>query len=117
MSRDLFFFDVTVIADGLLGLPSARTGVYRYANCLLQSMAALCREFPSEELIPLLPRGERPNRLALRAELLENLIPQSVDFCGPYLPPICVNTIHSLFGSRIACGIERRFNLLSCGRD
>jgi len=112
MSRDLFFFDVTVIADGLLGLPSARTGVYRYANCLLQSMAALCREFPSEELIPLLPRGERPNRLALRAELLENLIPQSVDFCGPCLPPICVKTIHSLFGSRIACGIERRIQFV-----
>ncbi|NDD11530.1 MAG: glycosyltransferase family 1 protein [Betaproteobacteria bacterium] len=112
MSRDLFFFDATVIADGLLGLPSARTGVYRYAHCLLQSMAVVCREFPSQELIPLLPRGERPNRLALRAELLENVIPQSVDFCGPYLPQICVNTIRSLFGRRITCGIERRIQFV-----
>ena len=112
MSRNLLLFDATVIADGLLGLPSARTGVYRYTKCLLQSMAAVGHEFPSEELIPFLPGGERPNRLALSAELLEIQSPQSVDFCGPYLPQVFVNTIRALFGKRITCGIERRIQFV-----
>ena len=112
MPRDLFFFDATVIADGLLGLPRARTGVYRYTQCILQSMATVGLEFPSEELIPFLPRGERFNRLALKADLLENSIPQFVDFCGPCLPQICVNTIQSLLGRRIARGIERRIEFV-----
>jgi glycosyltransferase involved in cell wall biosynthesis len=112
MGRDLFFFDTTVIADGLLGLPSSRTGVYRYAHCLLQSMAAVCSEFPSEKLIPWLPSGERPNRLALRAELLDNQLPHDVDFCGPYLPQICVNSINHLFGRRITSAIERRIQFV-----
>ena len=112
MRRDLLLFDATVIADGLLGLPSARTGVYRYTKCLLQSMAAVGHEFPFEELIPFLPCAERPNRLALSAELLEIQLPQSVDFCGPYLPQICVNTIRALFGKRLTCGIERRIQFV-----
>lgn len=105
-------FDATVIANGLLGLPSSRTGVYRYAHCLLQSIAGVCSEFPSEDIIPWLPNGERSNRLALNAELLEIQVPKAVDLCGPCLPQICVNTIQSLLGRRIACGIERRMQFI-----
>ena len=97
-------FDISVIADGLLGEASARTGIFRYAKCLALQLA----QRKGEKFIPFLPQPDSSKLRKSYSFFDANNISQPHYFQSAVIPNSMGTLMLNMMGKRFSSGLERR---------